>query len=459
MIVVLTMSLAACGDSDSDNAGQVANASNDPQSGQAIAPESDPDDSLLNEQPDFGNIVAANEQPWIFGEPVATAGAGQLYSFVPWARDLDGDEISFSIENLPSWASFNETTGRLSGLPAIEDLGLYSGISISVTDGQSTNYLQPFDIEVEQPIVATRQQYPGHYISMVRTDDQNDMVDSLRPGVAGIQKRWHWRQLEPSFDNYDFSEVESDLDLMAANGARLIVFVEEKTFTNVIPTPPYLHDEYTAPNKPGGYTSIRWDPYVVERFKKLLAKLGERFDTHPAFEGVAIQESSPGFSGATLDAYGYTPEKYRDAIIDVLTSAGADMPSSSVFWYMNFFPRGMSNLPVIARAVADYNVVVGGPDVLPDDWSLVTHAYPLYEELNGTVQLFNSMQYNSFNHVHDDPSYPTKYWTMDELYNFAVEELHVEYLFWNRKTWRRPSDSYIWEDALPIIANNPSFNQ
>ena len=93
-----------------------------------------------------------NRAPTITGQPAAAVTAGQAYSFTPTASDLDGDVLTFSIQNRPAWATFSPTTGRLSGTPT--QAGAYSNIVISVSDGKVSASLPAFAITVEQP--ATR---------------------------------------------------------------------------------------------------------------------------------------------------------------------------------------------------------------------------------------------------------------------------------------------------------------
>jgi len=66
----------------------------------------------------------------------------------PTAADADGDTLAFSIQNKPAWAAFNTTTGRLSGTPAPADVGTYSNISITVSDGAQSAGLSAFAIAV-----------------------------------------------------------------------------------------------------------------------------------------------------------------------------------------------------------------------------------------------------------------------------------------------------------------------
>jgi len=75
--------------------------------------------------------------PSISGTPTTTVEAGSAYSFTPTASDADvgiGGELTFSIVNKPTWASFDTSTGRLSGTPARGDVGTYANITIRVSD-------------------------------------------------------------------------------------------------------------------------------------------------------------------------------------------------------------------------------------------------------------------------------------------------------------------------------------
>ena len=412
------------------------------------------------------NNARTNTPPLITNKPAAEVIAGDTYVFQSEAEDPDGDPITFRIKNRPSWLNWNRNSGRLWGTPTAADVGPYEDIAVFVSDGITETELGPFAItvlqkpdDIDPPPTAQRKFNPGHYISMNRWDDQGHMIEALKPGVMGLQKRYMWKELETGFDKYDFSAIESDLDLLASQGSHLVVFVEDISFTEEMPTPGYLHDQYTIRNNHGGYTTMRWSPYVVERFSKLIAALADRFDTHAAFEGVAIQESALSLASSDLDAYGYTPELYRDALIDVITAARDACPNSQVFWYMNFLPRRQGYIADIANAAVAAEVAMGGPDVKPDDYSLKTHTYPFFTDFNGKLTLFNSMQFNSYRHLHTDTSFPSKYWTMDELFEFAQDQLHVRYLFWNRVVKSDPADSYNWTHALPVIDATANFGQ
>jgi hypothetical protein len=95
--------------------------------------------------------AAYDSAPTISGTPVTKVAAGGSYSFTPFAGDPDGNALTFSILNAPSWASFSTKTGELSGTAPATATALFSNIVISVSDGTSTASLAPFGITVTAP--------------------------------------------------------------------------------------------------------------------------------------------------------------------------------------------------------------------------------------------------------------------------------------------------------------------
>ncbi|HWK48550.1 MAG TPA: putative Ig domain-containing protein, partial [Steroidobacter sp.] len=91
---------------------------------------------------------SSNRAPVISGTPARSINAGSAYSFRPTASDPDGNSLTYSIANRPSWATFNTSTGQLSGTPSASQVGTYSNITISVSDGRATTSLAAFAISV-----------------------------------------------------------------------------------------------------------------------------------------------------------------------------------------------------------------------------------------------------------------------------------------------------------------------
>lgn len=95
------------------------------------------------------NPPAGSAPLTIDGNPSTSITEGLTYSFTPSVNGGNGGSQSFSISNMPSWASFDSTTGALTGTPGTGDIGMVStGIVISVDDGQDSASLPAFEITV-----------------------------------------------------------------------------------------------------------------------------------------------------------------------------------------------------------------------------------------------------------------------------------------------------------------------
>ena len=89
-----------------------------------------------------------NSPPIIQGAPPRTVTAGTPYSYAPIISDPDGDPLSYSVTSRPAWAEFDAETGRLAGSPQESDVGQYTGIAISASDGQTESMVGPFTVVV-----------------------------------------------------------------------------------------------------------------------------------------------------------------------------------------------------------------------------------------------------------------------------------------------------------------------
>jgi hypothetical protein len=273
----------------------------------------------------------------------------------------------------------------------------------------------------------SRKFHPGHYsvILPAHNGSQKYMDDAVRPGMRGIMKKYSWRQLEPTKGKYDFSMIQSDLNWAQAYGMQVIIMIEDKTFKLTRPNPAYL-DAVTPRNRAGGYTIARWHPTVVARYKALTTALGKRFDSHPNFEGIAQQESALGLDNAVLKKYGYTPEKYRNALIESFGHALGAMPRSRVFWYQNFFVGNQNYIGSVAAALGPRGLVMAGPDVLPDRKQLVEKSYPFFRQFKDRMHLGIQVEGICYRALHETAGYKTKYWTPAELFRYSRDKLHVD---------------------------------
>jgi len=85
--------------------------------------------------------------PTLSGDGNATLTAGSPYNFTPTAS-ATASSLTFSVANKPAWATFNVVTGQLNGTPGTSNIGTYSNITISATNGSTTATLAAFAITV-----------------------------------------------------------------------------------------------------------------------------------------------------------------------------------------------------------------------------------------------------------------------------------------------------------------------
>ena len=92
----------------------------------------------------------STDKATISGQPTGSVAVGQAYDFKPTAAVTSGGTLTFSAANLPSWLTLNAQTGEISGTPAAGNVGAYSNIMLSVSDGTATASLTAFTITVTQ---------------------------------------------------------------------------------------------------------------------------------------------------------------------------------------------------------------------------------------------------------------------------------------------------------------------
>jgi hypothetical protein len=135
------IAMSGCGGGGSDSASAPSAAAPAPQTGATtggtVAPVTSPNPGPVT-----------NQKPTIGGSVITAVSAGNAYHFIPTASDADGDTLAFNIQNKPAWATFASSTGALSGTPTAADIGTYSNITITVSDGKASTALGPFSIAV-----------------------------------------------------------------------------------------------------------------------------------------------------------------------------------------------------------------------------------------------------------------------------------------------------------------------
>lgn len=316
----------------------------------------------------------------------------------------------------------------------------------------------------KKPLNSNIKYNPGHYVAVGSFFNLSEIKHIDDPSLLGVNKRYFWRTLEPTRDEYDFSFIEQDLDYCSKHNKQLIVFLCDRSFWIKGAVPSYLK-ELEWGNEGGGFVPIRWHPEFVNRFIAMGKAMADRFDSHPNFEGIAIQETSLGMPENELLKYDYTPEKYRDALLTILNELGASFSASNVFWYQNGIQGSNKLIRQIADSLSDgKNIIMGGPDILPHrKW--LRHTYKIYGEYKDKIKLFCSAQDDSYHHHKNDilfsekrPIHEDGYLTMEDIFLYARDEMHVKYLFWNYYYEGVENGERSFDDAIEVIRKYPTFN-
>lgn len=301
---------------------------------------------------------------------------------------------------------------------------------------------------------------PAHYLYFARDHELTSNEAFLsHPGIAGAQLTYTWRELEPERDHYDFSAIRDQLALLGKHEKRLFLQISDVTFTERLPVPDYL---LTDPSFHGGaarkyegdsgvfdgWVARRWDPAVRERFARLLQALARDFDG--VIEGVNLPETAIGYESAAYHPAGFSYEAYASGIREMLEAARDAFQRSCVIVYANFMPG--ESLPSIDHGYlrSIYTLAgrlgagVGGPDLLPFRAGQQANSLPLIASRAPGVVAGIAVQDGNLEDI--DPRTGERV-TVQTLYRYATETLHVDYIFWGAQ------EPYLSRDVLPFLRN------
>lgn len=286
----------------------------------------------------------------------------------------------------------------------------------------------------------------GHY-AVLRAIDTPATATALcgTPNLRGLIKRLPWAVVETSKNVYTFAGFDAVLAAMPSK-CRLWLFIEFKSFDATNPCPGYLK-AYAAPNAGGGTTCFMWEPVVRAAYGNMLAAAAKRYDGNPQVEGVVLQESALSLNGPysqdTADGGTYTPERWRDGLIDLVQKCTLAFRKSRCMAFLNFLRGNNGYLQDVADAMAtlpNQQACVSGPDILPGDPTLTT-AYAVLRTYRGCRA--NSAQ---------NDSYAVAGCDLNCVLSYALGSLCVNsYVFWNHYV----GTGLNWNDAVQVIAKRP----
>jgi hypothetical protein len=279
---------------------------------------------------------------------------------------------------------------------------------------------------------------PGHYMLPFRGDTPAQRAKSFdalarEPAIKGAQVRYTWAELEPRKGQYDFRAIENDLAQLQKRGKRLVIQVMDRGFKTDKPdafVPQYLlsEPEYLggAVKTKTGYGVRAWDSTVMDREIALFEALGRRFDAEPFVEAIGGEETAPAFGSQRppdFDAQRLARELQR-----WITAVRAAWPHTTVLLYSNWLPKGLKD---VMETCARNRCALGGPDLLPPpdkgtDGDRILKGAAGGEDYRGRVPVAYAVQPASLGLKHS--------YTPAELFGYAYDELHANYIFWTRNS-------------------------
>jgi hypothetical protein len=282
--------------------------------------------------------------------------------------------------------------------------------------------------------------------------------------IAGAQLKYMWRELEPKENQYNLELIQNDLDFLTSKGKKLFIQLQDVTFDTALkkPVPDYLitgnrysggiNIKYETSDNDSilyidGFVARRWDKNVAERFNKLLIALGSRFDGK--IEGINLPETSVGF-GETGKLYpeGFTPEIYRDAILEYMTMTKNAFPRSVVIQYANFMPGewlpwdDKSYLKSLFEFAGKEKIGMGGPDIKIYQKGHMNHGYRFLKEYTNSITSGVAVQDGNYEEINPKTG---KRVTVREIYDFAIDYLGLDYIFWCKQ------EPYYTSEVLPFL--------
>jgi hypothetical protein len=269
-------------------------------------------------------VQSSNTPPTISGTAPTTATVGTQYTFTPTANDANGNTLTFSITNRPSWATFSSSTGRVQGTPTAANVGTFANVTISVSDGQDSAQLAPFSIVVSDvpnraptiagtPLTAVVQgaQYA---FTPTAADADNDTL------TFNIANRPTWAAFDPATGR--LSGTPSAQHVGTTNG--IVISVSDGTATASLPAFALAVQAVAL-----GSATLSWTPPTQNTDGSALTNLagykvywGTQQGTYPN----SVTLNSPGITSYVVESLG--PGTYF-FVATALSSTGAESSFSS----------------------------------------------------------------------------------------------------------------------------------
>ena len=281
------------------------------------------------------------------------------------------------------------------------------------------------------------------------------------PNVSGVQIIYTWKKLEKIKDQYDFSSIQQDLEILESKGKKLFIQIQDRSFLpHIVNVPKYLQTQKEFEGGiekqgdfPGeglppsyGWVAKQWIPAVNTRYKKLIEKLGEKFDAKIA--GINLPESAVHLDPKNIPA-DFNCDNYFSSVLENMKILKKSFVHSYVVQYVNFYPcewnndkKYMSRTFELAKKL---NIGLGNPDTVPYRKGQMANSYPFFNKYNDQIQT-TAIAVQEPDYTYTNPQ-TKKPFTVKELYDFSINYLGSDIIFWNKK------EPQFTNQVIPLLKN------
>lgn len=170
--------------------------------------------------------------------------------------------------------------------------------------------------------------------------------------TEGIVYVISWLNMETGEGAYNFSTVTNALNYAKSLGRKVILRVFYKSYasSHAKPLPAYILNNHTTygglpgsggllPNSFGGYTPRLHNVALMNRFKALVTAMAAEVGSHPALQGVCIDEGTWSLTtwSGTWPVPGLTGQDLINCFETINTHFRACFPDKEVYVFINFF--------------------------------------------------------------------------------------------------------------------------
>lgn len=322
-----------------------------------------------------------------------------------------------------------------------------TGLCIASSQGQvcaisTSNKVAPKGVEPQNF-------HPGYYVTADYRSAASVVGDIMdNPDIVGVKKIYKWVNIEPAEGVYDFSQIESDLAIVAVAGKHLWISIQDTAWNsnNYPQTPKYMwkdpkygcdsryYGTYERTVQSGGWLACIWNENFLARRAALYQALGKRFNNELYFEGINIDETS---TGQAPSEYGWSVDNQRYGFMTNALALKKAFPNKPVMQMINFAPYDLADF---SAGLVQNGIGLSGPDVTTKDGPHPT--YDLEFQYHYDAPIGIEVQGSNYTRINQNTG---QYNTASDLLQAAKDQINPWYMFWMDR------DPYYGNDILPTL--------